>query len=73
MKEIQSDTVDGWNPANQLIDSLSHYLQGFSTIPVVVGNGISAINSISLTGPTPCFGHISEQSADPCWEFAVQP
>ena len=23
------DTVDGWNPANQLIGSLSHYLQGF--------------------------------------------
>ena len=23
------DTVDGRNPANQLISSLSHYLQGF--------------------------------------------
>ena len=23
------DTVDGRNPANQLVDSLSHYLQGF--------------------------------------------
>ena len=31
--ESTSHTVDGWNPANQLIGSLSHYLQGFSTIP----------------------------------------
>ena len=30
------DTVDGRNPANQLVDSLSHYLPGFYTSEVVV-------------------------------------
>ena len=29
----QGGTVDGRNPANQLIWEISHYLQGFSTIP----------------------------------------
>ena len=32
-KGILPNTVDGRNPANQLRSSLSHYLQGFSTIP----------------------------------------
>ena len=26
---VVSDTVDGRDPANHLVDSLSHYLQGF--------------------------------------------
>ena len=43
---LMSDTVDGWNPVNSPVEvgSLSHYVQGFSTIP---GGwfGISAINS----------------------------
>ena len=30
---VLNHTVDGRNPANQLICGLSHYLQGFSTIP----------------------------------------
>ena len=30
---IWGDTVDGKNPAPVDVDSLSHYLQGFSTIP----------------------------------------
>ena len=29
MEVVVGDTVDGRNPANQLIRSLSHYLQGF--------------------------------------------
>ena len=40
------DTVDGWNPANQLrlvVYPIS--CKGFSTIQTVVGLGISAINS----------------------------
>ncbi len=27
--KFRGGTVDGRNPANQLVDSLSHYLQGF--------------------------------------------
>ena len=32
-EKLACDAVDGRNPANQLICSLSQYLQGFSTIP----------------------------------------
>ena len=39
-------TVDGGNPAPVEVGSLSHYLQGFSTIPGG-DRQISAINSIS--------------------------
>ena len=37
------DSVDGRNPANQLIGSSSHYLQGF--IHLIVVSRISSINS----------------------------
>ena len=33
---LNNDTVDGWNPANQLISSLSHSLHGFYTSQVVI-------------------------------------
>ena len=39
--------VDGRNPAKQLIDSLSHYLQGFIHPRWLFG--ISSINSINKT------------------------
>ena len=40
-------TVDGRNPAPVELGSLSHDLQGFSTIQKVVGNGISEASTVS--------------------------
>ena len=33
LTSIESNTVDGKNPATVEVGSLSHYLQGFSTVP----------------------------------------
>ena len=46
---IHQDTVDGENPAPVEVGSLSHYLQGFSTIqPVVASRRISESSTVSL-------------------------
>ena len=62
--KVEGATVDGRNPKQPVeveVGSLSHYLQGFSTIPG--GAGISPINSI-----TSFHYHIEEVLGDKfCW------
>ena len=45
---LNCTTVDGWNPANQLICSISHYLQGSKYIPRSAGILPSTVSFIHL-------------------------
>jgi len=59
--KVEGATVDGRNPKPVEVEvgSLSHYLQGFSTIPG--GAGISSINSITSF-------HLPYHIESRCWE-----